>query len=97
MAKQSPPIPVISGIDHRLHGHRAHGRVDRIAAGAQHVERRQRRLRVGGRHHAAVGDAQRAAGLLEIALRHRSDYPLRPTIGRTRSLLRSADRATALP
>ncbi len=57
-------------LDHALHRHRRDRRVDRIAAGAQHVEGRQRRRRMRGRGHAMLGKSGRTAGALEIAHGH---------------------------
>ena len=45
-------MPVDMRLDHAQHGDRGDRGIQRVAAGAQHVERRQRRLRHRGGGHA---------------------------------------------
>ncbi len=54
-------------LDDALHRHRRDRRIDRVAAGAQDVERGQRRERVRGRRHAVRRHRRRAAGYIEVA------------------------------
>ena len=54
-------------LDHALNGDRRDRGVDGIAAGAQDIERRERRQRVRGRRHAVLGVGRGAAGQLEVA------------------------------
>ena len=55
------------GFDDALHRHGREGRVHRIAAGFQDLDRGEGRQRMRGRRHAVFGDGERAAGKVEVA------------------------------
>ncbi len=56
--------------DHAEQGNRRQGRIDRVAATPQHVERRQRRLRMRGRDHAVRRQSRRTAAVSVVAVRY---------------------------
>ena len=66
-------------IDHALHGDRCDSGIDRVAAGAKHLQRHQRRHRMRRRGRGLRGIDRRAAGEEEIA---QGNYPFRKSRGR---------------